>query len=152
MRTLYEINDNTGSHKVIFYKKGDNEQPKALKNFEFKENIWVKVKGTVRVFKEETAVIGQHIREIEQHDEVTNHFLQIFLAHQIRRKGVLSQDHLNSRSNDVANIRNRSGMPNGGASDPDQSILEIMQNLRTAKNMQFVDKNILLKDCRMKGL
>ena len=41
-------------------------------------------------------------------------------------------------------------MANAGA--PDQSILDIMQNLRNSKSMQFVDKNILLKDCRMKGI
>lgn len=94
MRTLYELNDNTSAHKVIFYKKGDNEKPKALKDFDYKENTWVRVKGTVRVFKEETAVIGNLIQVITQHDEITNHFLQIFLAQQIRKKGVLSQDQL----------------------------------------------------------
>ena len=35
MRTLFEINDNTGSFKVIFYQKGENEVPIALKNFEY---------------------------------------------------------------------------------------------------------------------
>ena len=80
MRTIYELNDNTASHKVIFYRKGDTEIPKALKDFEYKENTWVKVRGSVRVFKEETAVIGNFISQIVQHDEITNHFLQIFLA------------------------------------------------------------------------
>ena len=75
MRTIYELNDNTAAHKVIFYKKGDNETPKALQNFEYKENTWIKVRGTVRVFKEETAIIGNNISPIEQHDEITNHFL-----------------------------------------------------------------------------
>ncbi len=35
MRTLFEINDNTGSFKVIFYQKGENEVPMALKNFHY---------------------------------------------------------------------------------------------------------------------
>ena len=35
MRTLFEINDNTGSFKVIFYQKGENEIPSALKNFNY---------------------------------------------------------------------------------------------------------------------
>lgn len=35
MRTLFEINDNTGTFKVIFYQKGENEVPIALKNFDY---------------------------------------------------------------------------------------------------------------------
>lgn len=35
MRTLFEINDNTGTFKVIFYQKGENEVPIALKNFTY---------------------------------------------------------------------------------------------------------------------
>jgi hypothetical protein len=35
MRTLFEINDNTGVFKVIFYQKGENEVPTALKNFNY---------------------------------------------------------------------------------------------------------------------
>jgi RPA family protein len=35
MRTLFEINDNTGTFKVIFYQKGENEVPMALKNFHY---------------------------------------------------------------------------------------------------------------------
>jgi len=35
MRTLFEINDNTGTFKVIFYQKGENEVPIALKNFQY---------------------------------------------------------------------------------------------------------------------
>lgn len=33
MRTIVEICDNSDSFKIIFYKKGENEEPKALKNF-----------------------------------------------------------------------------------------------------------------------
>lgn len=80
MRTLFELNDGTHCQKVIFYKKGDAEVPKALQDFEYKENTWVKVMGTVRVFKEETAIVGNKIEQVVQHDEVTNHFLQIFVA------------------------------------------------------------------------
>ena len=52
MRTIVELCDNSDSFKIIFYKKGENEEPKALKNFNLQENEWVKVMGTVRVFKE----------------------------------------------------------------------------------------------------
>lgn len=68
MRTIFELNDNTCAFKVIFYKKGDSETPVALKDFNYKENIWVTVKGSVRVFKEETAIVGNQIFPIVQHD------------------------------------------------------------------------------------
>ena len=33
MRIVFEINDNTGVFKVIFYQKEENQTPSALKNF-----------------------------------------------------------------------------------------------------------------------
>jgi hypothetical protein len=35
MRKQFVINDNTGTFKVIFYQKGENEVPVALKNFNY---------------------------------------------------------------------------------------------------------------------
>jgi DNA/RNA endonuclease YhcR with UshA esterase domain len=75
MRTLFEINDNTGTFKVIFYQKGEHEVPTALKNFTYEEKMYVKVYGTIRVFKEEKAIVGTHIKKVEKFDEVTNHML-----------------------------------------------------------------------------
>jgi hypothetical protein len=36
MRTVFEVNDNTGLAKVIFYQKGENQIPTALKNFHYR--------------------------------------------------------------------------------------------------------------------
>ena len=94
MRTIYELSDGTETFKIIFYKKGENEDPKALKNFNVEMNKWVKIMGTVRVFKEQTAIIGNGITAITDHNEIVNHFLQVFVAHNVRKKGVLSQDQL----------------------------------------------------------
>lgn len=99
MRTLFEINDNTGSFKVIFYQKGENEVPVALKNFNYERLMYVKVYGTIRVFKEEKAIVGTHIKRIEKFDEVTNHLLQVYVAHCIRKKGVLSSSALMGQTN-----------------------------------------------------
>jgi len=99
MRTLFEINDNTGSFKVIFYQKGENEVPVALKNFNYEHLMYVKVYGTIRVFKEEKAIVGTHIKKIEKFDEVTNHLLQVYVAHCIRKKGVLSSSALMGQTN-----------------------------------------------------
>lgn len=90
MRKLFEINDNTGTFKVIFYQKGEHEVPIALKNFQYEQGMYVKVYGTIRVFKEEKAIVGTHIKKIEKFDEVTNHLLQVFVAHCIRKEGVLT--------------------------------------------------------------
>ena len=55
-----------------------------------REGGYVKIFGSIRVFKEEKAVIGTHIKSIEKFDEVTNHFLQVFTAHCMRVQGPLS--------------------------------------------------------------
>ena len=64
--------------------------PFALKNFKERENVYVRVYGSIRVFKEERAIVGNNVKEIEKHDEISNHFLQVFVAHNIRTKGVLT--------------------------------------------------------------
>ncbi len=51
--------------------------------------MYVKVFGTIRVFKEEKAIVGTHISKIEKFDEVTNHLLQVFVSHNIRTQGTL---------------------------------------------------------------
>jgi hypothetical protein len=90
MRIIFDLNDNTGTCKVIFYQKDQDQLPTALRNFEYKQYMYVKIFGSVRVYKEEKAIVGTHIRPIEKFEEITNHFLQTFVAHQIRTQGVLT--------------------------------------------------------------
>lgn len=153
MRTLFEINDNTGTFKVIFYQKGENEVPVALKNFDYQHLMYVKVYGTTRVFKEEKAIVGTHIKKIEKFDEVTNHLLQVFVAHCIRKKGVLSNSALagqqatggvqgagagsrmsGANNNAVANSRFDSH-----TGDSKQLILEVMKEI--SKTNKFIHKS-----------
>ena len=61
MRTIIEIDDNTCRFKIIFYQKGENEIPMALKDYIYRENTYVKVFGSIRVFKEEKAIVGTKI-------------------------------------------------------------------------------------------
>jgi hypothetical protein len=42
--------------------------------------MYAKIFGTVRLFKEEKSLVGTHIKRIEKFDEVSNHFLQVFVA------------------------------------------------------------------------
>jgi RPA family protein len=94
MRTVFEINDNTGSFKIIFYQKDTNQVPTALKGFEYKQFSYVKVFGNIRVYKEDKAIVGTHIKRISKFDELTNHFLQTFVAQSVRLQGVLPQKDL----------------------------------------------------------
>ena len=74
--------------------------------------MYVKVYGTIRVFKEEKAIVGNHIKKVEKFDEVTNHLLQVFVAHQIRTNGVLTKTDL--RANPEADFNKpNSGMMGG---------------------------------------
>ena len=75
MRTIYDVSDNTGEFRVIFYQKGENEIPLALKDYTFEENTYVKVYGSIRVFKEEKAIVGTKIEKLASMNEMTNHFL-----------------------------------------------------------------------------
>jgi hypothetical protein len=43
--------------------------------------MYVKVFGTIRFYKDDKAIVGTHIKKIEKFDEVSNHFLQTFVAH-----------------------------------------------------------------------
>ncbi len=70
-----EINDSTGCFKVIFYQKDATSVPTALKGFEFHKFAYVKVFGSIRVYKEEKAIVGTNIKNITNFKEVTNHFL-----------------------------------------------------------------------------
>jgi hypothetical protein len=90
MRVVFEVNDNTSTSKIIFYQKDQGQLPTALRNFDYRQFTYAKIFGTVRLYKEEKAIVGTHIKRIEKFEEITNHFLQTFVAHQIRLKGVLS--------------------------------------------------------------
>ena len=81
MRVVFEVNDNTSTSKVIFYQKDQGQLPTALRNFDFTQFMYAKIFGTIRVYKEEKAIVGTHIRGIQKFEEVTNHFLQTFVAH-----------------------------------------------------------------------
>mmetsp|Transcript_27458 Transcript_27458/g.24335 ORF Transcript_27458/g.24335 Transcript_27458/m.24335 type:complete len:267 (-) Transcript_27458:51-851(-) len=92
-RTIYMINDNTGSIKITFYNREENMLPKYLQNFEYQENSYVKVFGTIRVFKDVKQVVGVHLSKIEDFDIITNHYLQVFVGSCVRSQGILgSQD------------------------------------------------------------
>ena len=42
--------------------------------------MYVKVYGTIRVFRDDKVIVGTHIKRVDRFDEVTNHLLQVFVA------------------------------------------------------------------------
>lgn len=77
--------------------------------------MYVKVFGTIRVFKEEKAIVGTHIKKIEKFDEVTNHLLNVFVAHCIRKKGILSNRDLGPHGSNMLSGQTRASGMGGGA-------------------------------------
>lgn len=69
--------------------------------------------GNIRVFKEEKAIVGTHIKRIEKFDEMTNHFLSTYVAHCIRKKGVLKPRELAIDHNTANQISEMSNNPGG---------------------------------------
>lgn len=55
--------------------------------------MYVKVFGQFRVYKDERNVVGNKMNAVAKFDEVTNHFLQVFVGAQMRKKGVLTVIH-----------------------------------------------------------
>ena len=82
--------------------------PTALRNFQYEQFSYVKVYGNIRVFKEEKAIVGTHIKKIEKFDELTNHFLAVYVSHCIRKKGILKPRELQmgQESNPAQNFSN----------------------------------------------
>lgn len=115
--------------------------------------MYVKVYGTIRVFNKEKAIVGTHIKKIEKLDDVTNHLLQVFVAHAIRKKGVLTTRDLHSaavvssgvRATGAAHGGAGGGMPAGigagmaGSSDPVKLVLSVMKEI--AKGNKFIHKS-----------
>jgi hypothetical protein len=116
--------------------------------------MYVKVYGTIRVFNKEKAIVGTHIKKIEKLDDVTNHLLQVFVAHAIRKKGVLTNRDLHgavvvmgqgSRAS-TSMFGGGSSMPSGfgaagmvGSTDPKTLVLAVMKEISKAN--KFIHKS-----------
>ena len=101
--------------------------------------MYVKVYGTIRVFKDEKAIVGTHIKKIEKFDEVTNHLLQVFVSNCVRKKGVLSNRDLQTHGMAKANNPSERASGVGMGGDAKQNVLSVMKEI--AKNNKFIHKN-----------
>ena len=96
MKTVVELSDSTGFYDVVFFNKGDRSTPQALKDFNYEDNgqQWVRVYAFMRVYNDQKSLVGIKLEEVTCKNEITNHFLKIFVAHQIRQKGALNSEKL----------------------------------------------------------
>jgi hypothetical protein len=147
MRTVFDINDNTACNKVIFYKKGTDEVPTSLKGFVERENIYVKIHGTVRVFKEERAIVGIRIQEVTDHNEITNHLLQVCVAHQARVKGTLSTDQLKNPAH-LGGGQMVKVAKNQSNEEASQIVFDLMQEVIKKQGAKFCHKKDLWTCCQ----
>lgn len=56
----------------------------------------MKVYGTFRVFKEEVVMVGIHVEQVKDHNEIVNHLLRVMAAQQERMKGPITHDAMKS--------------------------------------------------------
>lgn len=77
----------------------------------------MKVYGNIRVFKEEKAIVGTHIKRITKFDELTNHFLSVYVSHCIRKKGLLKPADLAKFSSSMNNMNNMNNQGSGNRSN-----------------------------------
>lgn len=113
--------------------------------------MYVKVYGTIRVFNKEKAIVGTHIKRIDKLDDVTNHLLQVFVAHAIRKKGVLTNRDLHgaavvqgsgARTTGTVMSSGATGLSLGagmGSTDPKTLVLSMMKEI--SKQNKFIHKD-----------
>lgn len=105
--------------------------------------MYVKVYGSIRVFKEKIAIVGNHITEVKKHDEITNHLLQIFVSHNIRVKGTLAAGDLKGGS--VGGNNKADAARKQGAVDQTQIVFDLMKEV--TKSSRFAHKSDLWTIC-----
>ena len=141
MRHMLRLEDSTGETIVTFYQKAETTLPPPLRNFEYVEGSgqWVRIYGFIRVFHDQKSIVGINLQEITKHDEITNHFLKVFVAHNVRHKGVLDAKDTNS----AMPAKSNTGV---SGQNKNQTVLNLMKEIcRTSK---FAHKNDLWTMCQ----
>lgn len=80
LRTEIIVQDFTGSCTLLFYKKQDETEPKALKNFEFSCNKYVRVVASIKKVQGEVNVNGMFVEKINSRKEVDEFYSQLIVC------------------------------------------------------------------------
>lgn len=82
----YGVEDTTGAiNAKQFIDTDDEHQAKARASF--REGVYVKIIGVLRVYNDEKHLTAYDIRLVEDHNMVTHHFLEAIYTHMTRTKG-----------------------------------------------------------------
>lgn len=138
------IEDSTGVQKVIFYHKSENEKPQALKSYKYVEGSYARVYGSIRIFKEEKAIVGNSITAITEHNDITNHWLKVFNAHCIRKQGLLNHNEIQ------AHAQGSSVAGQKPAHFNHEYLLNLMKQMKEQSASVFVNKTDLWASCQRK--
>ena len=65
--------------------------PLYYQNAQLRENVYVRIIATVTPFQKGKLILCQHLVEIKNYNEVTNHLLSVIQAHLHRTKGFLNK-------------------------------------------------------------
>ena len=82
------VNDSTSTIEVTVLYKDYDSQPYWSKRI--KEGSYYKIYGEAKNFKDKKSILATNASAIYDFNELTNHFLNVFLNKWIREKGVLS--------------------------------------------------------------
>jgi hypothetical protein len=89
-------------------------------------------------------IVGNALEELQSKNEITNHFLQIFVSHNIRHKGVLTPDHFRGMQNEHTAIKNVNSDENKRAvTDAIQQLCTKGSRFASVKDIEFILKNKL---------
>ena len=103
-RTIFEVNDSTGSMRVTFYNREENVLPNCFKNLDYEHGMYAKIFGNARVFKEAKAIVGAWISKITDFDELCNHYLQVFIGSAVRTNGILPSEEISNEKSKAKTI------------------------------------------------
>jgi len=151
-RVILEITDDTATCKIIFYKK-DSGQPSALKDFQYLPNKYVKIYGRANG-NNERFVIANSIHELKTFNEITQHFLSVFVMDQYRKKGALPEEKEQNATPSANTMTSSSlirpqdstplNMSNNENQHPDVSLV-----VNAFKELQQVSKDIHVDDLKL---
>jgi hypothetical protein len=82
------VADNTGVAEVTALYKDYENQPFWIKRI--KEETYYKIYGQAKLFKDKKSILANSAAKIVDFNQMTHHFLSVFLNKSIREKGVLS--------------------------------------------------------------
>lgn len=125
--TLY---DNTGCTEVVIQFK-ECDVPVWAK--QIVDNVYYKVYGTAKAFRDKKSILAARVSRVTDFNEITNHFLNVFLNESIRTQGVLSPLEIKDGKRHTSNQNNDASRDTNERSYDKSEDVEIIQKEPTPK-------------------